>query len=310
MTGHEGSEGADGTHDHEQPGLVTAIVNSLGEGVVAVDRTGRITLANRAAADLLGWSMDDLVGKEANSAIGHWTAGGPAADPGVPLMEPREGEAVFKTADGREIPVLRSVAPLVQDGEHVGSVVCFRDMSPRKAFEQELLHHAFHDQLTGLANRSLFGDRLAQAHARAARTGSLYAVMFVDLDDFKSVNDSLGHAGGDEVLVAVARVLQHSVRPSDTVARFGGDEFTLVLDDVASVEAAEAVARRVLSGMHAPVQIRGLELSLSASIGIVIADGRSGAASECIRSADLAMYRAKTKGRGRYEVSGSSHARD
>lgn len=309
MTGHEGSEGAAGIHDREQPGFVTAIVSSLGEGVVAVDRTGRITFVNRAAADLLKWSTDDLMGKEADSTIGHWAAG-PAADPGAPLMEPRAGESVFKTADGREIPVLRSVAPLVQDGEHVGSVVCFRDMSPRKAFEQELLHHAFHDHLTGLANRSLFGDRLAQAHARAARTGSLYAVMFVDLDDFKSVNDSLGHAGGDEVLVAVARVLQHSVRPSDTVARFGGDEFTLVLDDVASVEAAEAVARRVLSGMHAPVQIRGLELSLSASIGIVIADGRSGAASECIRAADLAMYRAKTKGRGRYEVSGSSHARD
>jgi diguanylate cyclase (GGDEF)-like protein len=162
-----------------------------------------------------------------------------------------------------------------------------------------MVHQALHDPLTGLPNRSLFLDRLEHALARAERTGGGVAVCFIDLDEFKTVNDSLGHAAGDELLVAVAERMQRCARASDTAARLGGDEFALLLEDVEDVAAAVGVASRIADELRAPLRIQGREIRTSGSIGIASGSRRG---DDVLRNADVAMYRAKAAGKGGYEV--------
>jgi diguanylate cyclase (GGDEF)-like protein len=211
-------------------------------------------------------------------------------------------------------------APVRQNGEVVGSLLV-ASYAPGRHYseiEQEMLiafaehtslaltdaknfddalHRAFHDALTGLPNRPLFLDRLEHALARAPRSGAGAAVLFLDIDRFKSVNDRFGHAAGDDLLIAVARRLEECIRPADSVARFGGDEFAVLVEDVADDQAI-AVATRILAALEAPFSIHDKNVFVSASVGI--ATGRRGA-DELMRNADLAMYKAKSSGRGRYE---------
>jgi diguanylate cyclase (GGDEF)-like protein len=165
---------------------------------------------------------------------------------------------------------------------------------------EDAMHQAFHDSLTGLPNRALFLDRLELAHARARRSGSPIAVLFMDLDAFKTVNDSLGHAAGDELLVLVAGRLRRWVRPSDTAARFGGDEFAVLLEDLDLSTAAEIVAQRILDSLREPFEIQGQEVFVGASIGI--ASSAHPGSDDLLRNADLAMYRAKALGKGRFQI--------
>lgn len=157
----------------------------------------------------------------------------------------------------------------------------------------KLEHQAFHDSLTGLANRALFRDRVDHAVNRGARSSAQVAVLFVDLDNFKLVNDTLGHAAGDEVLEVAARRLADSLRPADTIARLGGDEFAILLEDISEEEDATRVAERIVTAMESPIPVHGKEAFIHASVGVVL--GRSGADSvdELSRRADLAMYGAK-----------------
>jgi diguanylate cyclase (GGDEF)-like protein len=164
---------------------------------------------------------------------------------------------------------------------------------------EEAIHQAFHDSLTELPNRALLLDRLQHALARAARSGSRVAVLFMDLDTFKTVNDSLGHAAGDELLVAVARRLIDCVRVGDTAARFGGDEFVVLLEDVDDEEDVATAAQRILDALQEPFGVQGRDVFISASIGIAIG---SNEAEDLLRNADLALYKAKTNGKGRHEV--------
>ena len=165
---------------------------------------------------------------------------------------------------------------------------------------EDAMHRAFHDSLTGLPNRALFLDRLEHAHARARRSGSPIAVLFMDLDAFKNVNDSLGHAAGDELLVLVAGRLRRSLRPSDTAARFGGDEFAILLEDLDATNAVEVVAQRVLDSLREPFAVQGQEVVVGASIGL--ASSAHPGSDDLLRNADLAMYRAKGLGKGRFQV--------
>jgi diguanylate cyclase (GGDEF)-like protein/PAS domain S-box-containing protein len=201
------------------------------------------------------------------------------------------------------------VTDLRDDRRIKGIVLNARDVTERVRLEQELTHQAFNDGLTGLANRALFRDRLDRALARTGRSREPLAVLLVDLDGFKQVNDTLGHGAGDELLKEVARRFAGAVRPDDTIARLGGDEFALVLDGAGEQHAA-AVATRLLACLEDPVHVAGRDLGLSASIGIVVHGGGSGSGEELVRHADVAMYAAKEAGRGRYEFFRVDMARD
>jgi diguanylate cyclase (GGDEF)-like protein/PAS domain S-box-containing protein len=193
------------------------------------------------------------------------------------------------------------VSDLRSDRHIRGVVLNARDVTERVRLEEELTHQAFHDGLTGLANRALFRDRLDQSLSRSTRTGEKLAVLFVDLDGFKQVNDTLGHDAGDKLLEEVARRFNTAIRPSDTLARLGGDEFALLLqeaDETLSVTVAERLLERLSKAIH----LAGREMSLGASVGVAVHDGGQGKSEELMRHADLAMYAAKKGGRGRYAV--------
>ena len=185
------------------------------------------------------------------------------------------------------------------------------DVTERKLLQEQLAKQAFYDSLTGLANRALFHDRADHALARALRNGARIAVLLIDLDRFKVINDSLGHHAGDEVLVAVAKRLLTSSRASDTVARLGGDEFVVLLEENITVDDAIAVAQRILAILHEPLLCQGREVTIGGSIGIAFSGGISPTSTdELLRDADAAMFYAKGRGRDRYEVfEPSMHAR-
>ena len=188
------------------------------------------------------------------------------------------------------------------DNESVGGIVLnARDVTERKVLEQELEHQAFHDPLTGLANRALLRDRVQHALTRSERDASQLAVLFFDLDDFKTINDSLGHAVGDEVLSQVATRLHSCLRPGDTAARLGGDEFAVLLEP-AGRAAAVLVARRFLEAIATPFTAQQREIAVRASIGVAVAPAGEWTTDEFLRNADVAMYAAKGQGKARYEV--------
>ena len=180
-------------------------------------------------------------------------------------------------------------------------MVTARDVTERRALEDQLAYQAFHDSLTGLANRALFSERITHALERGVRRTNLVAVLFIDLDDFKTVNDSLGHAAGDELLVTVAERIRSSIRPEDTCARLGGDEFAVMVESITHPDGAVTVARRIIGAMAEPLAIAGSDVAVQGSIGIALGVGGQ-TASEIMRSADLAMYRAKSEGKGRYAL--------
>jgi len=180
-----------------------------------------------------------------------------------------------------------------------GIVLNTRDISERRALQAELTHQAFHDTLTGLANRALFLDRVTHALALARRHSRTIAVIFLDLDNFKTVNDSLGHAQGDMLLIHTSERMQTAVRTADTIARFGGDEFAILIEDASDNDAAMTVVERVLELMRHPFHLEGKEVFASASIGIAIAEPNH-TASDLLRNADMAMYIAKQSGKGQY----------
>src|SRR5512132_1654592 len=194
---------------------------------------------------------------------------------------------------------------LMHDVNVKGIVLNTRDVSERKAFEEQLQHQAFHDAVTGLANRALFKDRVEHMIERQARDNLPVSILFMDLDDFKTINDSLGHAAGDRMLNEVGERLKNSLRQADTAARLGGDEFAVLLEDGGDgVDAAE-VAARILASLEGPFHLEGKEVFARASIGIATADAGTGGpegAEELLRNADVAMYMAKEAGKGRYQV--------
>ncbi|HWK28073.1 MAG TPA: EAL domain-containing protein [Solirubrobacter sp.] len=215
-----------------------------------------------------------------------------------------ESEHRIQHRDGTYRWVLaRATAVRRPDDKAIRVVGSLADVTDRREAEHRLQHDALHDALTGLPNRVLFLDRLALAIRRAQRRhpACCAAVLFLDLDRFKVINDSLGHAVGDQLLKAVARRLEAALRPNDTVARLGGDEFTLLLDDVGEPREATVIAERVLHSLQAPFLLDGRELFVGASIGIALATARS-QPEQVMRDADVAMYRAKSDGRGRHAV--------
>lgn len=176
------------------------------------------------------------------------------------------------------------------------------DITARKDFEEQLIHQAFHEPLTGLANRTLFMDRLGHALARTDRRSGLVAVLFLDLDNFKLLNDGFGHDVGDQLLMAVAGRLRACVRPEDTVARLGGDEFTVLLEDIENTAEAVRVAERLIEALRAPFVLKEHRIFASASVGIASSALPQDRPGDLLKNADLALYEAKRKGKARYEI--------
>jgi diguanylate cyclase (GGDEF)-like protein/PAS domain S-box-containing protein len=285
-----------------------AITRSLGEGVLALDEVGTVTFANPAAESLLGWRRGELVGRQIAESVDPEGRDDSAPTPEwVHLPRLRAGETlridehVVTRRDGSSLDVALTASPVVRDGDVVGAVVVFRDVRDRKALERRLVHQAFHDPLTGLPNRALFLDRLEHARARSMRDGGTQAVLFLDVDRFKVINDSLGHRTGDQVLQSVASRLVGVLRPSDTVARFGGDEFTVLLEQVVDASEAAQTAERILRVLQHPMEAGDRDVVITASIGIAIAEPGN-APGDLLAAADIAMYQAKSRGKNRYVV--------
>ena len=210
-------------------------------------------------------------------------------------------ETVQRRADG--VPLqLHINASLIEYRGNPAILSINRDIGPQKALEAQLARRAFHDPLTDLPNRALFMDRLGQGLTRMMRQGGGLAVLFLDLDRFKIVNDSLGHDAGDRLLVAVAARLLGRLRPGDTASRLGGDEFTVLLEDLGAVGDAVAVAEDLLAALANPVFLDDRAIHVTASVGIAFSDDDEGEATELVRRADVAMYRAKRRGRGRFAI--------
>jgi diguanylate cyclase (GGDEF)-like protein/PAS domain S-box-containing protein len=253
---------------------------------------------------VLGYGEDELVGRRLSELLQHEEAeklsgffADVCATPGAPM--PRD--LPLRRKDGTVVR-LESVFNNLLDVATVGGVVLTaRDVTERRALEDQLAHQAFHDSLTGLANRALFSERITHAIERGMRRRNLFAVLFIDLDDFKTVNDSLGHAAGDELLVTVAERIRSAIRPEDTCARLGGDEFAVMIESISDADGAVTVARRILEAMAVPLVVGGSDVTVQGSIGIAL-DAGGMTASEIMRSADLAMYKAKTEGKGRYAL--------
>jgi diguanylate cyclase (GGDEF)-like protein len=177
------------------------------------------------------------------------------------------------------------------------------DISARKEMQGRLIHQATHDMLTGLPNRSLFYDRLAQAIARSRRGGTLMAVMYLDIDKFKSINDTLGHDAGDDLLKAFSKRLADCVRATDTVARLGGDEYAVVLESLAGRDDGRRIAEKIVNAMHPAFALRSRSLMITTSVGIAFYEGESELGPDgLVKRADDALYRAKHAGRNNYQV--------
>jgi diguanylate cyclase (GGDEF)-like protein/PAS domain S-box-containing protein len=255
-----------------------------------------VAITGYAPQELIGRSPFRLVAKEDREAVRAYAR----------LVSEREEPATaayrLRCKDG-ELRWLETTARAVRDEAGVRELVSVtRDISARKQAELELSHAALHDTLTGLPNRALFLDRLGLALRRTERRSGAVAVLFCDLDRFKVVNDSLGHDAGDQLLVDVASRIVTALRPADTVARFGGDEFTILCEDIAGEIEAATIAQRIVDVFRDPFVLDEGEVFLATSVGIAIARGTDDRAEDLIRDADAAMYRAKERGKGRYEI--------
>jgi diguanylate cyclase (GGDEF)-like protein/PAS domain S-box-containing protein len=279
-----------------------ALVQGLNDAIFVVDRAGLISYATPRASAILGIDSDELIGSRFDEALGVEESDRIArqirAAFELPLGTHEELVGVFVDGDGAVRDFEMNIANMLGDKDVAGLVVTMRDVTAKRELARELEQRVFRDDLTKLANRSLFLDRLDQARLRSRRTGVGIAVMFIDLDDFKAVNDGLGHAAGDTLLCAVSGRLSECLRPSDTIARLGGDEFAVLLDGVVDVAEVMNVAHRLLEVLQLPVEIDELSVTVPASIGIAMAE-QGHAHSNLMRDADIALYRAKEQGKNR-----------
>jgi len=276
-------------------------LNCIGDAVVCTDISGNITFLNPVAEKMTGWSCQQAAGRPMAEVIRILDATNRKTTPNPMEMAVGQNRTMHLSSncilirrDGFEIPIEDSVAPIHdREGQATGAVIVFRDVSAARAMALQMTHAAQHDLLTGLPNRMLLNDRASQAIAFAQRHMKKVAVLFLDLDGFKHINDSLGHAVGDKLLQCVAKRLADCVRGSDTVSRQGGDEFVVLLSEVEQSEDAAITARRMLQAVAEAQSIDQHDLHVTASIGVSVYpdDGRD--AETLIKNADTAMYQAK-----------------
>jgi diguanylate cyclase (GGDEF)-like protein len=293
-------------------GMSRALLDSLANHTAVLDSTGVVRAVNRAwdrfATEHPGEPWRPRVGE---SYLGACERAAKAGSVQAPVV----AEGVRGVLSGRQRGFHLDYVEAVDDDElwfslrvtpldiaAGGAVVSYADITTRKRAETQLAHQALHDPLTGLPNRTLFLDRLSLALARLERRPTTVAVLFLDLDRFKVVNDSLGHDVGDQLIMAMAQRLRAVLRPGDTAGRFGGDEFTVLCEEITGAADAVAIAERIIAAVAKPFRLEDAEAYLSTSVGIALASGSGDRAEALMRDADAAMYQAKQRGKARWEL--------
>lgn len=279
------------------------ILKTAAEAIITIEQDGTIESFNPAAERIFGYRTVEILAKPVTILLVD-----PPPEPGdEPCAHVRSRligtnrEGIGKRKDGEEFPIEFSVAEL-RHGSQLLFIGIIRDISERRRAEERIRHLAHHDTLTGLPNRHLFNDRLAMALSRARRSGAKLALMYVDLDRFKPINDTLGHEAGDAVLKTVAERLSQSLRKVDTVARVGGDEFVVIAESITSVEDAGVVARKILESLREPIAFRVHECQIGCSIGISLFPEHGEDPDTLCRTADSAMYAVKAAGRNDFRI--------
>ena len=286
-----------------------AVLDTAFDAIVTMTPDGLVESFNKEAESIFGYAASEIVGapvtrlmpekfKEAHRAgLRRYLQTATSQ-----VMGRRRVELAGRRKNGEEFPLELSLAE-VRDEENILFTSIIRDITERKEAEERLRYQAFHDSLTDLPNRNLFLDRLRQGLLRTERGERIVAVLFMDLDNFKVVNDSLGHEVGDRLLVAVSeRLRRNCLRQEDTLSRFGGDEFTILLDSTTRVSDVVRVAERIAKEFRTPFSLDGREVFVSVSIGIAVGFSSRNSPQELLRNADVAMYRAKQEGKGNYQV--------
>jgi len=283
-------------------------LNSIGDAVLTTDLQCNVTYLNSAAESITGWRRDEALGQPLTEvfnimdATTRESAVNPARlaidkDRAVEL----DANCVIVRRDGSESAIEDSSAPIHnRSGQVIGAVIVFRDVSNARAMADKMSHLALHDALTGLPNRLLLTERLSQAIGMARRNSKQLALLYIDLDHFKRVNDSLGHVAGDELLVLVARRLVECVRSTDTVCRQGGDEFVILLPEIEQAQDVTQVAEKLLAALKLPQLVAEKQLNVTMSIGISVYPDDGDTVDSLMINADNAMYDAKSGGRNNY----------
>jgi diguanylate cyclase (GGDEF)-like protein/PAS domain S-box-containing protein len=287
--------------------LVT--LNCIGEAVVCTDILGNITFLNLVAEKMTGWSLQEAAGRPMTDVFRTWdtrSAEHTETTAELAILQIRAvhlpPSCTLIRRDGLEIPIEDSIAPIHdRQGNAIGAVIVFRDVSVAQAMARQITHSAEHDFLTGLPNRMLLNDRIGQAVASAKRRKKQVAVLFLDLDGFKHINDSLGHPVGDKLLQSIAKRLAATVRGADTVSRQGGDEFVVLLADLSNPDDAVNMAARMLRTVAEAHSVGLHDLHVTTSIGVSVYPDDGADAETLIKNADTAMYQAKENGRQSYQ---------
>jgi diguanylate cyclase (GGDEF)-like protein/PAS domain S-box-containing protein len=284
-------------------------LNSIGDAVITTDISGNITYLNQVAEVMTGWSAKEASGRPF-AEVFHVVDGNTREAVRNPMQLAVTQDETVRLAshsilirrDGGEAAIEDSAAPIhSRNGQVMGAVIVFHDVGEARTMALKMTRLAQHDILTDLPNRLLLNDRITQAISLSRRQGKHFAVLFLDLDGFKQVNDTLGHKFGDKLLRLVAKRAVACVRGSDTVSRLGGDEFVVLLPEVADAGDAAFTAEKIIAAIATPFAISGRDLLLTGCIGISIYPEDGQAADTLIKNADIAMYRAKGKGHSSYQ---------
>lgn len=283
--------------------LAGAVFEHSPDGLIVADAKGRVTKSNPAYRRFTNLTEQEIVGQPLGAVLNH---GAQAAEGALPVEangEDAQWEQWCKSKNGRRYAARISLSAVRDAGGAVQQYIAIvSDVTQRKLDEEKIIYQANYDQLTGLPNRTLFMDRLTRRVLEGKRAQTSVGLMFIDLDGFKAINDTLGHDAGDVLLKSTARRLEKSVREADTVARLGGDEFTVIMPLIDNFEAAAIVAQRIIKSLMEPFDLGGREGRISASIGISLLPSQATTASQLLHNADVAMYFAKRQGKANYQL--------
>ena len=286
----------------ENQSRLQAVLHNVQEGIISIDPQGIIEDANPAVAEIFGYTQEELVNQPIKPLIPELKK-----DLHDAHAKPKRGLGRYRELGGfhkkgKHIPLEINIAKM-ELGAATHFVCLVRDITERKKAEEKLTQLALYDQLTGLPNRTMFHEKLTSALLQARRAKSEMALLFIDLDGFKTVNDTLGHGVGDQLLREVGKRLRISIRESDTAARMGGDEFMVILNNLHDRSQALLIAEKIINAINQPMQLDGNKCNVGASIGIAIYPEQAENASDLVRAADSAMYYAKASGKNAYRLS-------